>query len=128
RRSPGRRSILGPRTAQMGVPVVRYGSGCHRRRVGSHRGGSRGAAMIAALPTLDEIILDSGAHPDREQGVCLMEAVAWVAGEPHSDHPRCVDVALAAYGRTLNDLLRDDERQLLVPLIPMLIGTRGSHN
>jgi hypothetical protein len=76
---------------------------------------------------LDNIRLARGSHSKREQGVCLMEAVAWFAGEKHSDHPKCVDPALAAYGRALNDHLRDDDRQLLKPLIPRLVGTVGSY-
>ena len=78
------------------------------------------------LPDLAELMLLHGAHQKREEGVCLMEAVAWIAGEPHSDHPACTDVALAAYGRALNDRLKDDERQLLRPLVSKLVGTRGT--
>src|SRR5690606_17045771 len=84
-------------------------------------------AVTTTTQNIDSIVLKRGVHSNREQGVCLLEAVAWFAGEEHSDHPWCVDVALAAYGRSLNDRLRDDERQLLRPLIPLLIGTRGSH-
>ncbi len=75
---------------------------------------------------LESLILAHGAHKKRSEGACLMEAVAWFAGEKHSDRPQCTDVALGAYGRNLNDRLRDDERQLLKPLIPMLVGTKGS--
>ena len=66
---------------------------------------------------LDNLTLLHGTHESAADGVCLMEAVAWLAGEPHSDHPACSDVALAAYGRSLNDRLEDDERQLLKPLV-----------
>jgi hypothetical protein len=76
---------------------------------------------------LDNIKLACGSHSRREHGVCLMEAVAWFAGEEHSDHPKCVDTVLAAYGRALNDLLSRKERQILKPLIPKLVGTAGSH-
>ena len=69
------------------------------------------------------IVLAHGSHKTPEQGMCLLEAVAWIAGEPFSDHPACVDRALAAFGRSFNDRIRDDERQLLKPLIPMLVGT-----
>jgi hypothetical protein len=55
-----------------------------------------------------------------------MEAVAWVAGEPHSDRPRCASPVLGAIMRGLNDRFTDDERQLLAPLIPRLVGTRAS--
>ncbi len=39
---------------------------------------------------LDDITLRSGAHSSREDGMCLMEAVSFYAGEKHSDHPTCV--------------------------------------
>mgnify|MGYP007059429784 CR=1 FL=1 len=31
----------------------------------------------------------SGAHDTREQGMCVMEAVAYIACEQHSDRPKC---------------------------------------
>ncbi|MEU9835591.1 hypothetical protein AB0D67_28995 [Streptosporangium sp. NPDC048047] len=74
---------------------------------------------------LATVTLTPGDHSTREDGVCLLEAVAWVAGEPHSDEPRCVSPLLTAYGRQLNDVLPDDKRQLLRPLIPLMIGTAG---
>ena len=74
---------------------------------------------------LEKITLESGAHESREEGVCLLEAVAWMAGEPHSDHPACVSPVLAAYGRALNDCLPADRRQQLRRFIPLLQGTAG---
>jgi len=74
---------------------------------------------------LDHLTLAKGAHDDREQGVCLLEAVAWFAGQDHTDHPPCVSPILAAFGRSLNDVLPDAKRQELVPLIPLLPGTAG---
>jgi hypothetical protein len=55
-----------------------------------------------------------------------MEAVAWAAGEPHSDHPVCADPVIAAALRSLNDSLGDDDRQVLKPYIFRVIGTKGS--
>lgn len=66
-----------------------------------------------------------GSHSTADDGLCLMEAVAYIAGEPHSDHPACASPVLSAIGRSLNDRFRDDERQLLVPLIPRLVGTHA---
>lgn len=75
----------------------------------------------------DTIHLGRGRHNDREHGTCLLEAVAWIAGEDHSDHPECVSPVLAAFGRTWNDNLDDDDRQrLLKPIGPRLVGTRAS--
>ena len=41
------------------------------------------------LDRLDNVRLASGSHHSWRQGACLMEAVAYVAGEEHSDHPQC---------------------------------------
>ena len=66
-----------------------------------------------------------GSHsPDGH--MCLMEAVAYVAGEDWTDSPECTSPVLAAYGRVLNDEMNDDERQRLIPYITRLIGTRAS--
>lgn len=72
-----------------------------------------------------KITLSSGAHASPEDGMCLMEAVAFLAGEQHSDRPQCVSPMLGSLGRNLNDHLSDDRRQSLVALIPSLLGTTG---
>ena len=84
------------------------------------------SADVLGLFGVHKLRLARGAHKARDSGVCLMEAVAWFADEPHSDSPKCVDVVLASFGRRLNDLLLDNERQALVDLIPRLAGTDGS--
>jgi hypothetical protein len=71
--------------------------------------------------------LRRGAHPTRELGMCAMEMVAWLAGEPHSDEPSCTCPVLAAFVRACNDILSDDARiRHLRPLLPLLVNTRGS--
>jgi hypothetical protein len=71
--------------------------------------------------------LDEGGHSGLAEGVCAMEAAAYIAGEPWSDHPECVCPVVAAFMRGWNDSLPDDERTaLLLPLTPKTIGTRGS--
>ena len=76
---------------------------------------------------IDTIVLRHGAHQRPEDGTCLLEAVAWIAGEPHSDHPDCVCPALAAFGRAWNDALDDEARnRILKPFIPRLVGTRST--
>ena len=67
--------------------------------------------------------LENGSHQGPDEGVCLMEAVAWLAREPHSDYPNCVCPVLGAFGRDLNDRLDVERRQRLKPLIPALVGT-----
>jgi len=72
------------------------------------------------------IRLSPDRHASRDDGMCAMELTAWLAGEPHSDHPRCASEILAAYVRRLNDNMPDDERQRLALVAPRLIGTAGS--
>lgn len=71
--------------------------------------------------------LDKGEHADFAHGMCAMEAASYIAGEPWSDQPECVCPVIAAFLRTWNDDLPDDKRtELLLPLIPLTIGTHGS--
>jgi hypothetical protein len=70
--------------------------------------------------------LAKGAH-ESDGIACIMEAVAAVAGEKWSDHPECACPVISAFLRSWNDDLPDDMRdELLRPLIPHLIGTRGT--
>jgi hypothetical protein len=71
------------------------------------------------------LTLGKGAHPTPDAGMCLMEAVAYVRGVAHTDHPACVAPLLGEMGRSLNDVLPDDLRQQLVLVIPDLPGTAG---
>ena len=72
---------------------------------------------------LDAIRLDRGGHDTRDQGVCLLEAISWFAGEEHTDHPPCVSPVLGTFGRSWNDALDDQTRQRLIPFIPRMVGT-----
>jgi hypothetical protein len=76
---------------------------------------------------LEGLTLQRGSHVTAEAGMCLLEAVSYIAGEPFGDHPACVDSVLGAFGRAVNDFMSGDERQLLVPLIPKLLNTAGDH-
>lgn len=60
---------------------------------------------------LDTLTLAEGSHPDPDAGMCVMEAVAYFAHEPHSDHPACVSPVIGAFLRRWNDDLDDDGRQ-----------------
>jgi hypothetical protein len=54
-------------------------------------------------------------------------AVAYIAGEPWSDHPQCACPVIGAFMRAWNDGLSDQERTVIImPLIPRLVGTRAS--
>lgn len=78
----------------------------------------------------EEAQLWCGAHYDRKEGVCVMEAVAWLSGEEHSDAPKCVPKSLARFLRHWNDAYATDEygrklrTQWLKPLIIPLIEAR----
>jgi hypothetical protein len=81
---------------------------------------SRVSAVLAAP-------LAAGSHKKDDGAMCVMEAVAYVAGEPWSDHPECACPVISAFMRAWNDgLSADDRSALLRPLIPRLVGTRGS--
>ncbi len=69
--------------------------------------------------------LAHGSHTPNDGEMCAMEAAAYVAGEPWSDHPQCVSPVIAAFMRSWNDALPDEDRtRLLLPLIPDTVGTR----
>jgi hypothetical protein len=80
-------------------------------------------STLAIKPLPPELQLGAGSHSDPERGMSLLEAASYVAGEPFSDHPKCVCPALAGFGRNLNDVLPDDQRQRLLPFVPRLLGT-----
>ena len=64
-----------------------------------------------------------GTHATPEDGRCAMEWVSHLAGEPHSDQPKCVSPALRAICIALNDGLDHEPRQRLRPLLTRTIGT-----
>lgn len=66
-----------------------------------------------------------GGHPSREKGMCLMEAVAYISGEPHTDHPICADQNIINIAIFLNDNILDDNKRkhLLEPFLWRIPGT-----
>ena len=69
-------------------------------------------------------VLDCGYHKTREEGMCLMELVAYLAGEEHTDLPQCSDPLISMAAQEMNDFLWHDERQRLIPLAWEIIGTQ----
>ena len=67
--------------------------------------------------------LESGAHDEGAGSLCAMEMVAYMERLPHSDAPECTCPVLGSYVRTLNDNMDDEQRQKLLPVLPMLVGT-----
>jgi hypothetical protein len=76
---------------------------------------------MADVPTTLPI-LGSGKHRDPSRGACFMEYTSVLAGERFSDSPQCVDSELASVLRDANDILGDDERASMVPLLGRAIG------
>ena len=69
--------------------------------------------IVRELPA--NLMLAYGGHTKPEDGMCAMEAVAWIAGERWSDHPKCASPVIGAFMRRWNDVLDDEGRQLLKP-------------
>ena len=68
-----------------------------------------------------------GKHARREDGLCVNEAAAWLAGEEHSDHPRCLCPVIAPLSIWVNDSCEDDLRNELLRDLPWrLVGTKAT--
>ena len=82
---------------------------------------------------LSTVRFGAGVHgvstaPTGNRDMCIMEAVAYMAGEPWSDSPACASPVISAFLRTWNDALPDDDRDRLLPAavwVPRLVGSRG---
>jgi hypothetical protein len=76
--------------------------------------------------------LTHGSHRTQEDGLCLMEAVAMLGGEGHTDRPVCACPVLSAFGRRLNDEMGTGPAgdvlrvKYLAELAPRLVGTRST--
>lgn len=80
------------------------------------------------LARLADMPLKSGKHKTIADGMCVMEAAAWVAGESHSDRPACVCPVIGDFMRRWNDEISvDADREKLKPLVPAMIGTIRDH-
>ena len=77
---------------------------------------------------LSDLVLKSGGHNSRAEGMCFMEAAAYFAGQKHSDRPPCVCPVIGAFSRNWNDRIKDDglRNELLKPLVPVVVWTKGS--
>lgn len=67
--------------------------------------------------------------PTGNRDLCIMEAVAYMAGEPWSDAPACASPVIAAFVRTWQDDLDDADRDRLLPAavwVPRLVGSLGN--
>ena len=71
---------------------------------------------------LDTITITEGGHETRGSELCVAEAAAWYAGQPHSDQPITMSPEIGAFLRGLSVDIRDDatRTRLLRPLVPMI--------
>jgi len=68
-----------------------------------------------------------GSHETREDGLCVMEAVAYLAGEKHSDHPQCASVVITKLAIWVNDAASDSLRNELLRDMPWrIVGTKST--
>jgi len=71
-------------------------------------------------------LLGRGPHTGPREGCNVLELASVLAGERWSTSPQSVHPALATAAETVNDLLTDDRKRLLVPLAPWLPGTNSA--
>lgn len=72
------------------------------------------------------IKLSGGGHESPQEGMCAMEAVAYLAGEVHSWKPRCACPMIAELMVAVNDSGSQWDRDALLPYVLQVIGTRVS--
>src|SRR3712207_6290511 len=73
---------------------------------------------------LDRVELVSGSIGNPGEGrMCLMSLVAFLAGEGHSDAPRCASPLIQTFAVVVNDHMPRAARRRLKPFAPRIIGT-----
>ena len=75
---------------------------------------------------LDTLTLAAGGHDPDDGEMCVMEAVAFIAGEEWTDSPECASPVIGAFMRSWNDALNDNDRQDLKRYIRRLVGSKGT--
>lgn len=74
------------------------------------------------------ITLSTGKHDSPEDGACVMELAAMLAGEPFSDRPRSVCPVIGSFLRAYNDRIDDRRRQDLYAYAAKLVDSRASED
>lgn len=80
----------------------------------------RGPTVPSGIP-----LLSAGRHRNARRGACFMEFASYLAGERWSDHPQCTHPQLASLARDVNDLVSDEHRDGLAPMIHRVVGLRS---
>ena len=75
---------------------------------------------------LAKITLSAGGHKSSEAGMCVMEAVSYIAGERFSSQPECACPVITGFMVSFNDTLLDNAARdrWIKPLIPAIAGSR----
>src|SRR3990167_1871303 len=78
---------------------------------------------------LTKLVLKHGGHQPGEE-MCVMEAVAFMAGEPWGDMPACACPVVANAARIINDRIADDDlrTEVLRPLLSKFIGSKAGRD
>lgn len=81
--------------------------------------------MVVNPVNLDEIVLFRSGHSPDQPEKCFNEWATYIAGEPHSASPHCVDPVISQIAMRLNDRWSDEDRQKLKPYLLKVLGTRA---
>lgn len=75
---------------------------------------------------ISKFTLSSGSHKSSETGMCIMEAVSYIAGEEFSSHPICACPVITEFMISFNDILPDNATRdrWIKPLIPAIVNSR----
>ena len=84
--------------------------------------------MTDYLNNYGNLELRSGSGGGWENGLCVMEAAAWLGGETATDKPECACPVLGRFAISLNDKLNDKNRQQLLPLALDMVGSRSKEH
>lgn len=82
---------------------------------------------------LSDVRLGKGKHPHTsaptgDRDLCIMEAVAFMAGEKWGDRPNCASPEISGFLRLWQDEMSDEDRDRLLPAsvwVPRLVRSRG---
>jgi hypothetical protein len=80
---------------------------------------------LSTVKSHQTVRLRRGMHHRPEDGVCVMELVSMLAGEPFTDEPGCACPVLAAVLRASNDRFDDAARQRLYRYASAAVDSRG---
>src|SRR5579884_2061315 len=87
------------------------------------------------MPTSDRVPanyqtvrLAKGRHSSPQGGVCVMELVSMLAGEPFTDRPTTACPVIASFMRGYNDRVDDQRRQDLRRCDADLVGSYAGHD